>query len=240
LSGWRIRRLRVCGSTEWELERWLDGGLLATDPLEQRVAVVARRQCHGQGQRGRVWMSPVGGLWLSAAFPWPALEAANLGLAVAVGLVRQLETLGLPVQLKWPNDLVLGGRKLAGLLPRLRLRGRRVRWAQVGIGLNGLNRVPIGAVSVAQALARPGGRRVPRHPEAAPRRLERRVWAALDWAREQAADPGLVLQQAEARLWRPPQGLWINDQPWQVAGLELDGRLRLVSGTQRTWLSRSF
>ncbi|EDY39823.1 biotin-(acetyl-CoA-carboxylase) ligase [Cyanobium sp. PCC 7001] len=240
LSGWRIRRLPVCGSTEWELERWLDGGLSASDPLEQRMAVVARRQCHGHGQRGRAWVSPPGGVWLSAAFPWPSLEAANLGLAVAVGVTRQLEDLGLPVQLKWPNDLVLHGRKLAGLLPRVRLRGCRVRWAQVGIGLNGLNRVPPGAVSVAQALARPGHGRSPRHPEATPRRLERRVWAALGWAQEHAAEPGLVLQQAEDRLWRPPQGLWIKDQPWQVAGLEPDGRLRLESGAKRTWLSRSF
>lgn len=240
MSGWRIRRLPVCGSTEWELERWLAGGLTASDPLERRVAVVARRQCHGQGQRGRAWVSPAGGVWLSAAFPWPSLEAANLGQAVAVGLARQLEALGLPAQIKWPNDLLLHGCKLAGLLPRLRLRGRTVRWAQVGIGLNGRNRVPPGAVSVAQALARPGHRRIPRHPEATPRRLERRVWAALDWAQGHAGDPGLVLQEAEARLWRPPQGLWINDRPWQVAGLEPDGRLRLERGAERTWLSRSF
>ncbi|SBO43024.1 biotin--[acetyl-CoA-carboxylase] ligase [Cyanobium sp. NIES-981] len=240
MSGWRIRRLPVCGSTEWELERWLGGLLPPQEPLRHRLAVVARRQCHGQGQRGRPWVSPAGGVWLTAAFPWPSLEGANLGLAVAVGLTRQLEELGLPVQIKWPNDLLLHGRKLAGLLPRLRLRGAQVRWAQVGIGLNGLNRVPPGAVSVGQALARPGRHRSGRHPWASPRRLEPRVWAALDWARQQAGAPELVLGQAEARLWRPPDGLRLGHEVWKVAGLERDGRLRLERGTAQTWLPSRF
>jgi BirA family biotin operon repressor/biotin-[acetyl-CoA-carboxylase] ligase len=242
LSGWRIRRVRVCGSTEWELERWLAALLPAQEPLGHRLAVVARRQCHGQGQRGRAWVSPAGGVWLSAAFPWPSppAEAANLGLAAAVGLTLQLEELGLPVRIKWPNDLLLHGCKLAGLLPRLRLRGSRVRWAQVGIGLNGLNRVPPGAVSVGQALAGARGRcqRLGRHPDAAPRRLECRLWSALAWAQQHAADPELVRRLAEERLWRPPQGLWVEDQRWQVAGLEADGRLRLEHGADRTLLSR--
>ncbi|QNI71352.1 biotin--[acetyl-CoA-carboxylase] ligase [Cyanobium sp. NS01] len=246
MSGWQIRRLPVCASTEWELDRWLrhsPPGPQGPDPWR---AVVARRQRHGQGQRGRPWCAPAGGVWLSAAFPWPGASRApaNLPLALAVGLARELEGLGLPVRIKWPNDLLVHGGKLAGLLPRQRWRGGRLLWAQAGIGLNGTNRVPPGAVSVAQALARSGGRRGPGpgrwHPQACPRRLEARVWSALRWAMAQAGEAELVRDQAEQRLWQPPEGVLVGEEPWQVAGLELDGRLRLQRGVALTWLSRSF
>lgn len=199
------------------------------------LAVVAAHQRFGQGQRGRPWNSPVGGLWLSAAMPWPTAlaDSASLSLAVAVGLALQLEALGALVQLKWPNDVLVGGRKLAGILPRLRLRGAQVRWAQVGLGLNGINHPPSGAVSLAQALSQ-GLARAPSclphrpfHPKAKPQRLLKPVLAALDWAQAMANEPELVRQQAEARLHRPAEGLLHGGQIWQVAGLEPDGGLRL-------------
>lgn len=244
MSGWRIRRLPVCASTESELDRWLRLTPPGPQGLNPGRAVVARRQRHGRGQRGRPWSAPAGGVWLSAAFPWPAAAQASLSLALAVGLARELDALGLPVRIKWPNDLLLHGRKLAGLLPRQRWRGGSLLWARAGIGLNGCNRVPPGAISVAQALARPEGRRGEcrglRHPQACPRRLEARVWRALGWAMAQAGAPEMVRSQAEQRLWRPPEGVLVAQKPWQVDGLELDGRLRLRRGSAITWLSRSF
>ena len=183
-------------------------------------------------------MSPPGGLWLSAAIPWPSQSgSAALGLAVAVGLALQLEALGLQPRIKWPNDLLLEGRKLAGLLPRLRYRGGQVRWAQLGIGLNGRNRVPPGAISLAQALAagRRGG-----HPQALPRQLEGRALAALSWAVAAADAAEAVRDLAAARLWREPAGIEHAGLCWQVDGLELDGRLRLRSGPLLTRLQRQF
>jgi BirA family biotin operon repressor/biotin-[acetyl-CoA-carboxylase] ligase len=230
---WQLRRLSVCASTERELDRWL----AVESPQAAKLAVQARRQRFGHGQQGRPWLSPAGGLWLSAAFPWAeALPgSAALGLAVAVGLAQQLEALGLPVQLKWPNDLLVQECKLAGVLPRLRLRGSRIRWAQVGVGLNGCNRVPAGAISVAEAL---GARR--HHPQARPDRLLGRVLAALDWAGAHAHQPERVRLAAEARLWRPAAG-WLHDgQLWQVCGLEADGRLRLARGGLELALQRHF
>ena len=152
---WQLRRLPVCASTEIELDRWLEQRQASALPQEW-LAVAARRQRFGHGQQGRPWLSPEGGLWLSAAIPWAGAlpGTASLGLAVAVGLAQQLEALGLAVRLKWPNDLLVGDRKIAGLLPRLRLRGQRIRAAQVGVGLNGCNRVPPRALSVAEATPR--------------------------------------------------------------------------------------
>ena len=199
--------------------------------------VVAAHQRFGHGQRGRVWHSPVGGLWLSAAMPWPTAltDSASLPLAVAVGLALQLEALGVVAQLKWPNDVLVGGRKLAGILPRLRLRGEQVRWAQVGLGLNGINRPPSGAISLAQALSHR-----PFHPKAKPQRLLKPVLAALGWAQGMAHQPERVRLEAEARLHLPAEGLLHGGQIWQVVGLESDGGLRLQRPGATFTLQRSF
>jgi len=233
---WQLRRLPVCASTELELDRWLAEREARCLPLA-RLAVQAGRQRFGHGQQGRPWQSPTGGLWLSAAFPWPGSwpSSAALGLAVAVGLVQQLEQLGVPVQLKWPNDLLVHNRKLAGLLPRLRLRGESIRWARVGLGLNGCNRVPAAAISLDQAL---GARR--HHPQAHPRRLLKMVLEALEWAAAHATEPELVRSAAEARLWRPAGGWLHGGELWQVVGLAGDGRLRLARGSLEIRLHRHF
>jgi len=251
---WRLRGLTVCASTERELEHWLQRQPPAPDqPLGQPRAVLAGHQRFGHGQRGRPWQAPPGGVWISAALPWTTLTPSNptpsaapeaspaaaLGLAVAVGLAQELEALGLAVRLKWPNDLlVLDGdgtpRKLAGLLPRVRWRGGISRWAQVGVGLNGRNRVPAGAISLAQAL---GGRF---HPAADPLPLAARVLRALEWAVAHGGLAEAVRQQAERRLWWDGQPLPHLGDWWWVEGLAADGGLRLRSGLRHTTLHRSF
>ncbi len=225
---WELRQLPVCASTETELDRWLSQRSLGAPlRLEHPRAVLARHQRFGQGQHGRIWQSPPGGIWLSAALPWAPQEplAAAPGLCVAVGLLHQLEALGLEVRLKWPNDLLLQGhdgqwRKLAGLLSGLRLRGARVRWARVGLGLNGCNPVPRGATNLAGALGRIRAR---------PRHLLPRVFAALNWAIAAAAEPELVRQEAEARLWLPRRDLTIDHTCWHIQGLTRQGGLVLLA-----------
>jgi len=226
---WRLHGLPVCGSSEDQLTQLLSAG--ARPPL----AVLARRQRFGQGQRGRPWLSPPGGVWLSAAMPWPEEPglAADLGLAVAVGLALQLEDLGLNVQIKWPNDLLVDGRKLAGLLPRLRIRGGRIRWARLGLGLNGSNRVPPGAISVAEAL----GRQLTAGERAA---LAARALIALDWAASQGHEPEAVRLQANRRLRLPPQAVPWQGELWQPLGLTRDGGLALALGDRRATLTRRF
>ncbi|NDF61904.1 MAG: biotin--[acetyl-CoA-carboxylase] ligase [Synechococcaceae bacterium WBB_3_034] len=223
---WRLRCLPVCASTELELEPWL-----AASPPP--LAVLADQQRFGHGQRGRPWQSPRGGVWLSAALPWPEQATAALSLAAALGLALQLEALGLQPRIKWPNDLLIGGRKLAGLLPRLRWRGGRVRHAQVGVGLNGWNRVPPGAIALAEALGRQ------RHPQARPDRLAARVLRGLEWAVAAAEQPELVRRQAERRLWRP-DAVEHQGRRWSVQGLAADGGLQLACAGELVTLQRHF
>jgi BirA family biotin operon repressor/biotin-[acetyl-CoA-carboxylase] ligase len=246
---WRLRGLPVCGSSETVLDRWLaaDPRLAGEGSLEAPRAVIARRQRHGHGQRGRPWMAPPGGVWLSAALPWPKAwgTAASLGLATAVGLCLRLEARGLPVRIKWPNDLMLipasgvgqgsrdggGPLKLAGLLPRLRLRGCLCRWARIGVGLNVVNRVPPGAVALATVLG--SGRIDPSH-------WCGEVLTALEWAMAWSARPEAVRGLAEERLLWTAGPIRLDERDWQPAGLTVDGGLRLACGPAERVIHRRF
>ncbi|MCT0218071.1 biotin--[acetyl-CoA-carboxylase] ligase [Synechococcus sp. CS-1329] len=226
---WRLLWCPCCASTELGLDQALASG--ARPPL----ALLTGQQRFGHGQRGRPWISPPGGVWLSATLPWPAqpATAAAVGLAVAVGLALQLEVLGLEVQLKWPNDLLVDGRKLAGLLPRLSLRGSAIRLARVGVGLNGRNRVPAGAISLEEALGRRS--RASEVPV-----LAARVLAALEWAVHSSGRPELVRQLAERRLLVPSEGVMHRQERCQVEGLSVDGALVLRRAGERILLRRCF
>lgn len=96
--------------------------------------VVADQQTAGRGRLGRVWASPLGGLYATFIVPSDRLLALRAGLAAA----RVLEALGVAVRLKWPNDLVVGERKLGGILIEA-----DAGVARVGVGIN-LTMSPLG------------------------------------------------------------------------------------------------
>ncbi len=104
------------------------------------AVVVAARQTRGRGRRARVWHSPPGtGLYASFILRpgWPAADAPNLAILCAMGAFRALEKAGVPgLRVKWPNDILAGGRKICGVLVEPRIGGGRVEFAVVGIGIN--------------------------------------------------------------------------------------------------------
>lgn len=116
--------------------------------------VIATQQTAGRGQWGRQWMSSPGGLYLSMAMlPKTAAQGANapqlcatnsyqLTLATAWGIAKQLRSCGVPVEIKWPNDLVLMSRKLAGILTETKVQQRQITQAVIGVGMNWANPVP--------------------------------------------------------------------------------------------------
>ncbi|NVK44310.1 MAG: bifunctional biotin--[acetyl-CoA-carboxylase] ligase/biotin operon repressor BirA [Oceanospirillaceae bacterium] len=118
--------------------------LLAMQQLQQRGGhgrlYVAEQQTAGRGRRGRNWVSPFArNLYFSLVwrFPQGAASLEGLSLAVGLGLARGLRRLGLEgAELKWPNDLLWQGRKLAGIL--LEMSGEASGDCQVvtGVGLN--------------------------------------------------------------------------------------------------------
>jgi BirA family biotin operon repressor/biotin-[acetyl-CoA-carboxylase] ligase len=149
------RTERVEGALGTYALAWLErvtstNDLLAAEVRSGRVsgpaALVAVEQTSGRGRRGARWESPPGGLWLSLAVPWGAPRGAE-SVAIALAVARWLrEAWSVPASVKWPNDIWLGGSKLAGILPEA-----RGGWLVAGIGLNVANPVPPGATRLADA-----------------------------------------------------------------------------------------
>ena len=112
----------------------------ASSTGHQRSLFVAEYQSGGRGRRGRAWASPLGAnLYLSLSWPFSGGVASLEGLSLAVGvaLSRALSALHVEgVELKWPNDLLLGGRKLGGVLIEVGGDLSGDCSAVIGVGLN--------------------------------------------------------------------------------------------------------
>lgn len=133
-SAFSVVLLAECDSTNTRL-------LAELPPDDGRVHVLAADvQTSGRGRRGRVWQSwPGASLTFSALWRFAPGSPVPAGLSLVAGLAvaRALEDLGVEgVQLKWPNDVLVHGRKLAGILVELTPGRGRTPAAVVGIGIN--------------------------------------------------------------------------------------------------------
>jgi BirA family biotin operon repressor/biotin-[acetyl-CoA-carboxylase] ligase len=113
---------------------------LARDGVKEGVVVFAESQTRGRGRLGRKWISPGGkGLWFSVLLR-PKLRpqaVTRLTVASATALVRAVHSqTGLMPEIKWPNDLLVGGRKLAGILTEMSAELDRVKYVILGIGVD--------------------------------------------------------------------------------------------------------
>ena len=113
--------------------------LLAADGAPAGTLVLAEEQQNGRGRSGKIWRSaPRAGIWMTLIERprnGEAIEVLSLrvGLALAPVLERWMPR---AIQLKWPNDLLVDGRKLAGVLIEARWRNARPDWVAIGIGIN--------------------------------------------------------------------------------------------------------
>jgi BirA family biotin operon repressor/biotin-[acetyl-CoA-carboxylase] ligase len=139
--------LAECGSTNDE------AGRLARAGAKHGTVVIAQAQKAGRGRDGRVWESAVGGLYLSAVLrpPLPLVDVPPMTLAIGIGVCDAARTAGAAAVLKWPNDVLVGGRKLSGVLVEAQSQGGRLDAVIVGIGVNLTNEVPAHAISLAEA-----------------------------------------------------------------------------------------
>ncbi len=123
---------------------------LAADGAPDGTVLLAEEQTAGRGRRGRVWVAPRGTAILCSLICRPPLRPEDLFLltaAVSVGLCVGVErATGLRPRVKWPNDLLLDGRKLAGILAESRIGVAGVAYVVVGFGLN----VNVAAVDLPQ------------------------------------------------------------------------------------------
>lgn len=132
---------------------------LAKAGAAEGTIVVANEQTAGRGRGGRTWSAPAGsGLFMSLVLrpDVPPDRLGCLSLIVGVGVARTLESFGLLPKLKWPNDVWLDGRKVAGILVSSRVAAARTT-VIVGIGINVCSpeeHLPPGAASLQLALNR--------------------------------------------------------------------------------------
>jgi biotin-[acetyl-CoA-carboxylase] ligase BirA-like protein len=111
---------------------------LAAEGARAGTAVLADVQTRGRGRQGRSWHSPAGqGIWLTYLVRPPGpLETGVLALRVGLAVAASLERLGCRPRVKWPNDVLLDGRKVAGILCEARSMPGEPGWVAVGIGMN--------------------------------------------------------------------------------------------------------
>lgn len=132
--GRNLRFIDEIDSTNNEIRRMAENG------APDGTLAIAEIQTAGKGRRGRAWTSPRGsGIWMSFLLrPDFAPEYASmLTLVAAMAVERGIrEQTGLDCQIKWPNDIVLNGRKICGILTEMSTEEDSIRYVVVGIGIN--------------------------------------------------------------------------------------------------------
>jgi BirA family biotin operon repressor/biotin-[acetyl-CoA-carboxylase] ligase len=117
---------------------------LAASQAPEGTLVVAEGQSRGRGRLGREWSSPPGaGLYVSVLLrpPLPPADLPQITLTAAVAVVRALKrATGVAPGIKWPNDLILAGKKLGGILTEMETESDQIRHLVLGLGLNVNNR----------------------------------------------------------------------------------------------------
>jgi biotin-[acetyl-CoA-carboxylase] ligase BirA-like protein len=196
---------------------------LAAEGAPHGTAIAARVQTAGRGTRRRQWISSEGGLWLSVVCrprSVGSMESVSLrvGLVLATLLERWIDP-GLRVAIKWPNDLLLGGRKTGGVLAEARWQGEALGWLVIGVGINLHNPLP-SELTAGTRLGDHGCRRLPE--ELAP---------AVAAAVAEAGRTGEPLTAAELRVFEGRD--WLRGRRVSLPhegvaiGISGSGRLRI-------------
>jgi BirA family biotin operon repressor/biotin-[acetyl-CoA-carboxylase] ligase len=113
-----------------------------TADLEGTV-IISERQTAGIGRIGKMWLSPAGGIWLSVILR-PNVAASQSFLIMFLATLTVCEVIksktGLKAKIKWPNDVIISGRKVSGTLVDLGVVNETICYAVIGIGINANNR----------------------------------------------------------------------------------------------------
>jgi BirA family biotin operon repressor/biotin-[acetyl-CoA-carboxylase] ligase len=229
-------------SGRWRDVRWLEetdstqrvARELARAGAAEGTVVIAERQTAGRGRLGRAWHSP-GGLNLYCSIvlrpPLPPTAVPQLALVAGAAVAAAVsETAARPAAIKWPNDVLLDGRKVAGILTEMESEVDRVHHVVCGIGVN-LNTparaFPPALREKAGSLLTVTGRRVARAPFTA------RLLAAVETRYARWRDAGFAAVRPEWESYSCLTGADVTvaagdgEQRGRVLGLADDGALRL-------------
>lgn len=141
INGYLYDTLPSTNSQTWQLRQ---------ENIKPPFFVIARQQTAGKGQRGNIWRSPIGGLYLSIILEVNlSIESLNhLTLFSVKGIVAALRKVDIPVEIKWLNDLILNEKKLGGILCETRIEQKIIKELVIGIGINYENITPDNGISL--------------------------------------------------------------------------------------------
>jgi BirA family biotin operon repressor/biotin-[acetyl-CoA-carboxylase] ligase len=110
---------------------------LAKKGNAEGTVIIADTQTAGRGRLGRTWISPEGSLAISLILKPPLEDLPQLVMIVSLAMVRTIKKVtGLQAKIKWPNDVLIKGKKVCGILIETEVKGGKVNFAIIGIGIN--------------------------------------------------------------------------------------------------------
>ncbi len=117
---------------------------IAEKGIKEGVVVIADIQTHGRGRKNRAWLSPFGGLWFSVILRPKILPERGMlvTMVASIAIVQAIkEITGLNPVIKWPNDILINGKKICGILTEMDFKKNIINYAIVGIGINVNNEI---------------------------------------------------------------------------------------------------
>lgn len=111
---------------------------LANHGAEEGTVLVAEIQTNARGRLGKKWEAPEGGVWMSLLLR-PKVPPARIGLitlATGVAIAKTIRSLGVDAKIKWPNDVLIHGKKISGVLTEVNATFNEIDWVVVGIGID--------------------------------------------------------------------------------------------------------
>jgi len=203
---------------------------LAAQGALSGTLVLADFQTRGRGRLARSWEAPAGSSLLLSLILKPEIplrSAFRLTMAAAVALARAVEEeTGLSPLIKWPNDLYLKGRKLAGILTEVKPRGEGLRWAVIGLGLNVSAHPPgLPAIDLEEAASAPVDRL----------KLLDRFLHRLEELYQAGLEAGPLREEWKKRSYSLGREVEVKDGEETVRGraLDIDGEGALLVRTAR-------
>ena len=106
--------------------------------VDEGTVVIAESQTGGRGRLGRKWISPEGGIWFSIILK-PKIQpvhAPRITLLAGVAVAKTISTYGLEARIKWPNDVLISGKKVCGILTEIEAEMDLIDYCVVGIGID--------------------------------------------------------------------------------------------------------
>ncbi len=225
---WKLQYKLKCKSTEYELTNWLQNS-----PIKRYKprAIVAKEQLLGIGQNSRSWVSPKGGIWLSAAYPifTSKFSSEIFSLSVAIKLCEMLNKESIKVDLKWPNDIFFNSKKLIGFLPRVITRGQDTIYVRIGIGMNLLNKTPLEGIALSEILKT--------------KNICENYWTAkilktINESVECNDRKEYIINKANKYLTKKHLPRGYNSNDWEIKDVDNNGNLRIYNEIQEKILTR--